>query len=189
MEIPAYENPILDPDGGFAHIGQQGKVWFLAGTAGGPAERWVTVPEDKALFFALVNGVWFLCDGEEATELEMREDLAWIADRYGQLECTLDALDGEGPKPVTFSNVMVRTQSPVFEFTVPEDFIWGCDPPYSVPAPGTVLEQNVSGGIWVMIPPLEEGEYVLYMHGAIVEPGTGNRWFETEVTWHLTIER
>ena len=44
MAAPAPTNPILDPDGSYGAMGQSGKVWFLAGTAGGPATRSLTVP-------------------------------------------------------------------------------------------------------------------------------------------------
>jgi hypothetical protein len=58
LAIPAASNPLLDPDGAFAAVGQSGKVWFLVGTVGGPATRTVTVPADAALFFPIVNYFW-----------------------------------------------------------------------------------------------------------------------------------
>jgi len=51
-------NPLLDQTGANAAIGQSGPVWFLAGTTGGTAERAITVPAGKSLFFPLVNNVW-----------------------------------------------------------------------------------------------------------------------------------
>ena len=51
-------NPLLDQTGQNAALGQSGEVWFLAGTTGGSAERTVTVPPGKALFFPIVNNLW-----------------------------------------------------------------------------------------------------------------------------------
>ena len=189
FEINADENPITDPDGRYAHIGQategtDKKVWFLAGTFGGHADRSITIPKDRALFVAMVNGGWFHCVGEQRSEQEMRGDLAWQADRYCQTTCTLDG------EPITFSTVMVRTQSPLYSFTVPDDFVLGftCEPDFEPPVPGTVLENNLAVGMWAMIPPLEPGEHVLEIHGGVCDPRSGRLWFETSVTNHLTIE-
>src|SRR6185503_2388565 len=56
---PVASNPIADQTGQNATLGQSGKVWFLAGNLGGTTERTVTVPSNKALFFPLINTVYF----------------------------------------------------------------------------------------------------------------------------------
>jgi len=55
---PADVNPIEDPDGRFSANGQSGPVWFLAGTSGWMAERAVTIPAGKAIFFPIINNIW-----------------------------------------------------------------------------------------------------------------------------------
>lgn len=50
---PFATNPALDPDGRFCHLNQHGKVWFLASTFGGVADRTCVIPPGKAIFLSL----------------------------------------------------------------------------------------------------------------------------------------
>jgi hypothetical protein len=50
---PIATNPIFDPDGRFCDRNQAGKVWFLASTLGGIADRTCAVPAGQALFLSL----------------------------------------------------------------------------------------------------------------------------------------
>ena len=50
---PIATNPAFDPDGQFCDRNQEGKVWFLATTFGGVADRTCEVPAGKALFISL----------------------------------------------------------------------------------------------------------------------------------------
>jgi len=50
---PIATNPAFDPDGRFCGSNQQGKVWFLASTFEGVANRTCEVPADKAIFLSL----------------------------------------------------------------------------------------------------------------------------------------
>src|SRR5262245_63795184 len=50
---PIATNPAFDPDGRFCDRNQQGKVWFLASTFGGIANRTCAVPAGKAIFISL----------------------------------------------------------------------------------------------------------------------------------------
>ena len=50
---PMATNPAFDPDGRFCDRNQQGKVWFLAGTFEGVADRTCQVPAGKAIFLSL----------------------------------------------------------------------------------------------------------------------------------------
>ncbi len=58
--VPADHHPLLDETGADAAQGQSGSVWFLAGVfnATGTAERTITIPPGKALFFPLINFMW-----------------------------------------------------------------------------------------------------------------------------------
>lgn len=48
--------PFQDPDGRFCDLGQDGPVWFLAGTDGSfDAKRKCTVPQGKHLFLPVIN--------------------------------------------------------------------------------------------------------------------------------------
>jgi hypothetical protein len=50
---PIATNPAFDPDGRFCDKNQQGKVWFLASTFEGVADRTCEIPEGKAIFLSL----------------------------------------------------------------------------------------------------------------------------------------
>lgn len=55
VETPASVNPVLDETGENCDQGNQGNVWFLFGTFGGPVERTCQIPVGTALFFPLIN--------------------------------------------------------------------------------------------------------------------------------------
>lgn len=50
---PIATNPAFDPDGGFCDLNQRGRVWFLASTFEGVADRTCEVPAGKAIFLSL----------------------------------------------------------------------------------------------------------------------------------------
>src|SRR5262249_10236422 len=50
---PIATNPAFDLDGRFCDRNQQGKVWFLASTFGGVANRTCEIPAGKAIFISL----------------------------------------------------------------------------------------------------------------------------------------
>jgi len=52
------QNPVQDPTGALAGLGQSGPVWFLAGSFGQTITRTATVPAGKALFFPIINTAW-----------------------------------------------------------------------------------------------------------------------------------
>lgn len=82
--IPASTNPLLDTTGEHCGEGQfafeNDTVWFLAGTAGGAAERYCTVPRRKALLYPLVNAFFINGPGENYTVEEKRTGLADVLD-------------------------------------------------------------------------------------------------------------
>src|SRR6267378_5783893 len=56
LSIPTSVNPLLDATGGKGVVGQRGSVWFLAGVfGGGTATRDCQVPDEKRLFFPVIN--------------------------------------------------------------------------------------------------------------------------------------
>lgn len=60
------ESPVGDPDGRFCALGQNGPVWFLAGTYGTARTiRHCRVPAGKTLFFPLVNYITLEPDDED----------------------------------------------------------------------------------------------------------------------------
>ena len=57
LSIPKKNNPLLDDIGCFADVGQNGPVWFIAGTLGENKlpRRACTIPSSKAVLFPVIN--------------------------------------------------------------------------------------------------------------------------------------
>jgi hypothetical protein len=150
-----------------------GPVWFLAGTESGDATRSCVVPEEKALFFPLVNAVFYNAEGEDYTVAEKREAL----NDFLKLACRLDStLDGT---PTVYSLATVRIQSPPFLLETATPDIWGED--------ALVDPEAVADGFWVMVPPLDRGKHVLQFTGSVCDPDTGEPWFTVNVTYNLFV--
>lgn len=151
----------------------RGHVWFLAGTEGGDAMRSCVVPRQKALFFPLVNAVFYNAEGEDYTVAEKREALSDFLDLACRLGSTLDGT------PTVFALTTVRTQSPPFLLETASPDIWGED--------ALVDPEAVADGFWVMVPPLPRGEHVLQFTGSVCDPDTGEPWFTVDVTYNLFV--
>ena len=82
LGVPLDSNPIEDATGEFGDIDQSGRVWFLAGNFGGESEREVTIPPGKALFFPLINSVWWAPDDVEIAAFVVDEFLGLDPDDF-----------------------------------------------------------------------------------------------------------
>jgi hypothetical protein len=176
LSIPAATNPLFDASGVNAAAGQSGKVWFLVGTVGGPAQRAIAVPNGKALFFPIVNYFWVNAPelGDEpwspAQETYVRGYLAGVVDTaYGL------ALEVDGQ---TVPNVHgLRVAGAVGACMLPDDNIFGV-PFEPVPHP------CVADGYWVLLPPLSTGSHTIRFVGGIASQG-----FALDVTYQIVVGR
>lgn len=173
LSIPANTNPLIDQTGENCAVNQSAPVWFLTGTQGGPAERRCVVPEGMAIFFPIINAYASYVENPLVkTESELRALLKSPFDQVRVAEATVDGVKLE-------NLVNYRVQSPLFNFTYPENNIGGVPPGPS---------QAVAEGYWVMLHPLAAGEHTIHFRGGIVDPTvTGAINFVTDVTYHLTI--
>jgi hypothetical protein len=186
--IPAAVNPMNDPTGQYAATGQSGAVWFLAGTANGDAERTVTVPTGKALFFPIVNTVWVnlpdLGDNPWSPEQEVfaREYIGAIIDTAYDLSCAIDGRSVE-------NLAAYRCQTPpggAYMVQIPEGDIWGL---VGLPTvDGGIFQPGIYGpvvddGIYLMLPPLPVGNHTIHFTGGLEAFGG----FHLDVTYHLTV--
>lgn len=186
---PFGQNAVLDDSGAFCGRNQpRGKVWFLAGTFGGPVERSCTIPANKALFFPLITSPWIDCPGEEdIPDDEIRALLAQFTGG-GNLACQLTS-EVDGSSTSSLQILSARAQSPKFTMDLPEGhiLIGACGGNY-LPKGGTT-GRAISEGHWVMVPPLSPGKHEIKFHGAECHPETGAVTFETEATYDLNIVR
>jgi hypothetical protein len=173
IAIPTPSNPLLDPNGAFAAVGQSGKVWFLAGTFDtAPVTRSITVPAGTALFFPVINEFWVNIPeaGDNpwspAQEAFVRDFLRQIVDDAENLVLTID---GE-----TIAN-FYRFSGPVGECTLPDDNIFGL-PVTAGP------HECLSDGYWALLPPLSNGHHTVHFSGSI--PSLP---FSLAVTYEITV--
>ena len=175
LAIPEASNPLLDSDGAFAAVGQSGKIWFLAGTIGGPpVTRTVTVPAGTALFFPIVNYFWVNTPeyGDDpwspAQEEYVRGILAANIDTaYGLIL----EIDGR-----TVPNVdRLRVSGAVGKCTLADDNIFGA--PFD-PVP----HDCVADGYWALLPPLSAGTHTIHFAG-----GVAAAQFSLDVTYRITV--
>lgn len=176
--IPASTNPLLDTTGEHCDEGQfafdNNEVWFLAGTTGGEADRYCTIPHGKALLYPLVNAFFINGPTEHFTVAEKRTGLAGVLD----LACGLQsAVDGVA---TVIAQPTVRTQSPTFPLTIGPDNVYGYPQ-------GLVDTKVVADGYWVILPPLSVGTHELQLQGAVCDPDTHLPFFEVKVTYYLTV--
>jgi hypothetical protein len=188
FSIPAANNPVADPTGQYAAVGQpDGPVWFLAGTFGGSAERTVTIPGGKYLFFPIVNQIWVNLpmwgDNPWSKDQESyaRDLIGAVIDTAADLACEID---GVAVKHIA----AYRCRTPkggAFMVDFPEGDIWGLVGQEDVN--GDIFQAGSYGpslqdGIYLMLAPLSPGQHTIHFTATT----WGGDW-DLEVLYHLTV--
>lgn len=175
--ISAENNPVTDTTGKECARGQNGPVWFLAGTYGGPVERTCNIPAGKAIFIPIANIPCSPANPEFESlkgkpESVMRQECKKVQDSIDFMEIAVDGM--QLPNLGSF-----RVQSPLFNLTMPENNVFGV-------AQGTY--PTVGDGNYQILKPLPPGEHDISWVGADIEPGEqAMNVFANEVTYHLNI--
>jgi hypothetical protein len=195
-EIPREINPLLDKTGDNCDVNQQGAVWFLVGTPGdtqagnlitGSAERECTIPEEKKILIPIINAACMeLTDDETVrniTGIPAGQPIPEAQLEEALRQCAVEIIDGvnllefsiDGKNITNFEKF--RVQSPLFNLTLRDDN------PFDIVKdfPG-IPQRAVSDGYYVLVKGLEPGEHTIEFKGGI------SGVFETQVTYHLTIE-
>jgi hypothetical protein len=173
MEIPTPNNPIPYKTGTNCAQQQSGPVWFLAGSNGAPIVRDCVIPLGKALLFGPLNSE---CSYAEDSTLKTEDQLR---------SCAVN-LDVGGVPHVTVDGVALKSldnykiQSPIFNFTFPQNNVFGARPGPS---------QSVSDGWFIMLQPLSPGNHTVHLYGAVLaNPTTGTQSFASDATYHLVVK-
>jgi hypothetical protein len=173
--LPADHNPLLGTADGTA--GQAGPVWYLGGVFGdGPANRTLTIPAGKALFFPVINVGYFLTDPTDTEEFS-RFLIKTIMDH---VVTSFVEIDG---RPVANLG-RYRTQSRLFDVgPLPANNILGVDE-------GSII-QTVDDGIYLLLLPLTPGEHTIRFGGHVSVPANvpfvGGFEFSQDTTYHITV--
>jgi hypothetical protein len=167
LSFPESQNPNVDSTGAFSFLGDQGPVFFLAGSfTSTSVVRSATVRSDQFLFFPLINVVsWKEISAYGGSEAGLRQDAAeTIGIGPGgpgpgtTLFARLNGVDLALP-PSTTSLFDFRQMSPpgLFDVTLPAGAVFGL--------PSGIFP-SVSDGWWLILDPLAPGSYELNNGGA-----------------------
>jgi hypothetical protein len=165
--------------------GQSGPVWFLGGTWSpttdlngnliGIADRSVTIPSGKALFFPVIDAEQSFAEGG-TSEADCRETANFLADHAVDLSCTIDG------RPVDNLEAY-RVESALFTFgPMPANNLLGLPEGTTSPA--------VSDGYFVMLAPLGQGEHIVHFTGAFVFTAAEDGFdfsFTLDITYRITV--
>ncbi len=186
LSVPFSQSPITDVTGEYGSQNQKGQVWFLAGTFGAFAERTITIPANKFIFFPLVNTENdFPCPDpnfKPAPGQTMEEFLTLGAAPYinpyvTEPENKLSAkVDG-----VELKNLLdYRGISQLTKFTADPSQI-------AIDSCITGKKQvMVSDGFWIMLAPLKPGKHEIeFSATAVSNPYP----FNLHVIYHVTISK
>jgi hypothetical protein len=140
----------------------------------GTNARTCTIPDGKALFFALPNSEWSSLEGF-ATESDQRANAKLFGDHIVNPFCTIDGV------PVQ-SIGSFRAGSPQFTFSAPTPWIYG-----DTGGTGT----TVADGYYVFLDPLPAGQHTLHYGGGFhfaVAAGDAFDFNDTlDMTYSLTV--
>lgn len=172
-------SPVLDLTGKLCGRKQTNeKVWFLAGTFGGIAERRCIIPSHKSLFFPILNDiVSFATDPELKTEEQLSLYAKADLDNTRLLRVVIDGYELED-----IWRYRIRT-SP-FDVELPVAKTSG----------KYAISRAVSDGFWMFLHPLTKGCHTIFFAGEKLEfdkismsEGMESPIFKVEVKYLLTI--
>lgn len=165
--------------------GQEGDVWFLGGIYGGSGQltRECTIPEGKALFFPIVNIICspFTDDFPEVL-LACAANPGDVYEFGFHMYPVKATVDG---KPIGGLERFYTLSKETFDLgPLPYPNIF--DDPLDAVAPGA------TGGYYLLMPPLPEGEHVIYFNGGydldFDFDGTADYTSTQEITYILEVE-
>lgn len=166
-DSPVEVNPMMDPTGEHCALNQSGPVWFLAGTQGRdpevppvppvPTVRRCVVPAGKALFFPLVDFVYW-AEVPTDTHEEMVSVLNWIVGLIEVIEVDVDGAALEDP-------FRYRAVSPLFTLQLDEGDIYDQQKSCLGPTGCVGAYDSVTDGYWIMLPPMSVGQHTIRFYG------------------------
>jgi hypothetical protein len=174
LSFPVDENPLLDTTGEDCSKGDvSDDIFFLAGTAGGRAERECTISEGQAILIPIVNVV-NIKTLEDETEESLLAQAEEILAQQRNLKLIID-----GEQIRDLESYLV-TNPTFFTVELPEDNIFGI-------SAGSY--EAVAVGYWVLIEGLSAGEHTITVDGKMHgQTSFGKVDFRSQATYHLTVE-
>ncbi len=125
----------------------------------------VTIPSGTAVFIPVINAECSTIEPDPFhgdTQLQMSVCANGHIDKTSGLSASIDST------PVN-SLETYRVQSPLFEFTLPEDNVLQFQ---GIPAPAGTTAQAVDAGVYLLLNPLSPGGHTIRVRGTFDEFGT-----------------
>jgi hypothetical protein len=165
FSIPKDQNPIIDKNGKNCAKGQEGPVWYLAGTTENTshAQRSCVIPRVKSILFPIIASQFSRSEKPTMTHRELVRYAAKDIDQASFLEVIIDNLH-----LTDLSKYRVQSR---FYLNIVEGNIW------DVKSGAT---EAVSDGFWVFLKPLNEGNHTITFRG--IEPN-----FKTSVQYSINV--
>lgn len=165
FSIPKALNPIIDKTGENCGRGQEGPVWYLAGTTKNTyrAKRSCLIPRQKSILFPILVSLFSRSEKPAMTDGELVRYASKDIDQTSFLEVIIDDF-----KFIDLSEFRVQS---FFNLDLVKGNIW------DIKAGHTMAS---SDGFWVFLKPLSVGKHTIHFRG--VEPN-----FKTRVTYNVTI--
>jgi hypothetical protein len=175
FSMPVDNSALFDPTGAKGYLGDRGKVFFIGGVVSdsGTAERTVTVPAGKPIFFPVLNNECSTLEGNGATEAELLACNDFFIGIAKDIYATVDGVPVEGL-------AAHRETSGAFGFTLPENNFLQF---FGTNAPAGYHEWSVADGYWLMLKPLEPGRHDITFGGTFGDPIN----FTVGLTYHLNV--
>jgi hypothetical protein len=146
-------NPVIDENGKYAHINQEGPVWYLAGTFGENKipHRVCQIPYGVAILFPVIN---YEMNPLEKPELIKQDDLiSHVIQDIDDIIIRYAIVDG-----IRLPVCRVRSDPLIFSLTINKES-----------DKRTFFRETtyaVADGYWVFLKPLPKGDHHIYFHGS-----------------------
>lgn len=185
--FPVSINPLFDETGEHAYLGDQGNVFFLAGSSiSTTVSRTIEVPKGKPIFFPILNGLWdnvgvrppYL--GGPVMPPRGKVNPMTVPEMYAALDefinsisdlqasvdgCPIQGLFGYRAKSAPFSYRLPATDN-IYQY-------------FGINVSGTIAPA-VADGYWLFLAPLPEGDHIIKFGGT-----AGS--FTLDITYYITV--
>jgi hypothetical protein len=182
FSLPAQNpvNPQLATGEVDCSYGQQGQVWFLAGTfSAGELTRTCTIPTGTRLFFPIYNA-WadVVAENPQPSVEELRERAAAFA-AASELHVTIDGTEVQNP-------FQYRAAYAPFAYMLPGadnllSYLFGVSVP-GADWPSLTVFPAASDGYWIMLQPLPPGTHTITLGGT-----SSDGSFSFNITHNITV--
>lgn len=176
-ETPATNHPALDLTGEFCHEGQQGPVFYLAGTFGGEANRTCTIRRNKPVLFPLITFQADNCGIPPEDQLTNEELVALLEDWPNTVTAATLEVDGVviGSTPEELSEFLTDTTE--FSYVVPaEDSLYEL---FGLDFEG-LCSPSFTRGYFIALS-LDRGQHTIHFTGAL------DNGFAIDTSYQLTV--